>query len=99
MGYSRVYRRSILVMMVKEEVPPRSSLHRPARSPAAERIACPDCGLVQLLPPPGPGELAECGRCARVLAGPATGRVGAPLALAAATLVLMVPAIIAPLMV
>jgi paraquat-inducible protein A len=45
------------------------------------------------------GKVAECGRCGRVLAGPATGRVGAPLALSAAALVLLVPAVTAPLMI
>jgi paraquat-inducible protein A len=65
---------------------------------AAERIACPDCGLVQLLPPPAHGQKAECARCRKVLAGSATGRIGAPLALASAALLLLVPATIAPLM-
>jgi paraquat-inducible protein A len=65
---------------------------------AAERIACPDCGLVQLLPPPAHGQKAECARCAKVLAGSATGRIGAPLALASAALVLLIPATVAPLM-
>jgi paraquat-inducible protein A len=65
----------------------------------AERIACPDCGLVQLLPPPAHGQKAECARCGKVLAGSATGRIGAPLALASAALVLLIPATIAPLMV
>jgi paraquat-inducible protein A len=69
------------------------------RSPAAERIACPDCGLVQLLPPPAHGQKAECARCGKVLAGSATGRIGAPLALAIAALVLLFPATLAPLMV
>jgi paraquat-inducible protein A len=65
---------------------------------SAERIACPDCGLVQLLPPPARGQKSECARCRKVLAGSATGRIGAPLALAAAALLLLVPATIAPLM-
>jgi paraquat-inducible protein A len=63
-----------------------------------ERIACPDCGLVQILPPTAPGNVAECGRCGRVLAGAATGRIGAPLALASASLLLLVPAAVAPLL-
>jgi paraquat-inducible protein A len=65
---------------------------------AAERIACPDCGLVQLLPPPARAQKSECARCRKVLAGSATGRIGAPLALATAALLLLVPATIAPLM-
>jgi paraquat-inducible protein A len=76
-----------------------SSLSPSTRSPAAERIACPDCGLVQLLPPPAHGQKAECARCGKVLAGSATGRIGAPLALAIAALVLLFPATMAPLMV
>jgi paraquat-inducible protein A len=54
---------------------------------------------VQLLPPPARGQKAECARCGKVLAGSATGRIGAPLALAAAALVLLVPATISPLMI
>jgi len=65
---------------------------------ARGRMACPDCGLVQLLPPSKARQVAECGRCRCVLAGPATGRIAAPLALAVAALLLMVPACIAPLM-
>jgi paraquat-inducible protein A len=53
---------------------------------------------VQLLPPPAHGQKAECARCRKVLAGSATGRIGAPLALASAALFLLVPATIAPLM-
>jgi paraquat-inducible protein A len=53
---------------------------------------------VQLLPPPAHGQKAECARCRKVLAGSATGRIGAPLALAGAALFLLVPATIAPLM-
>jgi paraquat-inducible protein A len=54
---------------------------------------------VQLLPPPAHGQKAECARCGKVIAGAVTGRIGAPLALAAAALVLMIPATVAPLMV
>jgi paraquat-inducible protein A len=53
---------------------------------------------VQLLPPPASGQKSECARCGKVLAGSATGRIGAPLALAGAALFLLVPATIAPLM-
>lgn len=54
---------------------------------------------MQLLPTPAPGQKAECARCAKVLAGSVTGRIGAPLALAIAALILLVPATVAPLMV
>jgi paraquat-inducible protein A len=51
------------------------------------------------LPPPGRGQIAECARCGRTLAGPTTGRISAPLALCLAALLLLVPAAIEPLMV
>ncbi len=63
----------------------------------AERVACPDCGLIQRLAPPGPRQKAECARCGRMLAGRATGQIGAPLALSAGALVLLIPATVSPL--
>lgn len=42
--------------------------------------------------------MAECRRCARMLAGPAAGRVEAPLALALAALLLLIPATVEPLL-
>ncbi len=42
--------------------------------------------------------MTECSRCGGVLAGPATGRVDAPLALSLAALLLLLPACAAPLM-
>jgi paraquat-inducible protein A len=62
------------------------------------RVACPDCGLVQRLPLVGRRHIAECRRCNRLLAGPATGRVDAPLALTLAALLLLVPATVEPLL-
>ena len=62
------------------------------------RVACPDCGLVQRLPVVRRRHTAECRRCARLLAGPAAGRVDAPLALALAALLLLIPATIEPLL-
>ncbi|MHB8811949.1 MAG: paraquat-inducible protein A [Steroidobacteraceae bacterium] len=62
------------------------------------RVACPDCGLVQRLPVVGRRRIAECRRCARLLAGPATGRIEAPLALALAALLLLIPATVEPLL-
>ena len=62
------------------------------------RVACPDCGLVQRLPMLRRRQIAECRRCCRVLAGPATGRVDAPLALTLAALLLLIPATIEPLL-
>lgn len=85
-------------MMAKDDDTGTSALKGPMAPFPAERIACPDCGLVQLLPSPQRGQVAECDRCTGVLAGPATGRVGAPLALAVAALLLLLPATVAPLM-
>ena len=62
------------------------------------RVACPDCGLVQRLPAPRRRHIAECRRCARQLAGTALGRIDAPLALALAALLLLIPATIEPLL-
>ncbi|HEX5459334.1 MAG TPA: paraquat-inducible protein A [Steroidobacteraceae bacterium] len=62
------------------------------------RVACPDCGLVQRLPLLRRGHMAECRRCERVLAGAATGRVDAPLALALTALFLLIPATVEPLL-
>lgn len=53
---------------------------------------------MQVLPPLRGRQTAACRRCDGTLAGPATGRVDAPLALAGAALVLLVPALIWPLM-
>jgi paraquat-inducible protein A len=71
---------------------------RMATAEREARVACPDCGLVQRLPAVRRGHIAECRRCARLLAGPAVGRVDAPLALALAALLLLVPATLAPLL-
>ncbi len=62
------------------------------------RVACPDCGLLQRLPTLTGWNSAECGRCARLLAGPAVGRVDAPLALALSALLLLIPATVEPLL-
>ena len=63
-----------------------------------ERVACPDCGLMQVLPVIRGSQIAVCRRCDSTLVGPATGRVDAPLALAAAALVLLLAAMVWPLM-
>lgn len=69
----------------------------PAHS-GPEKVACPDCGLTQVMPPARSPCVTECSRCGRVLAGPATGRVDAPLALSIAALLLLLPAMMVPLM-
>ncbi|MGH8209385.1 MAG: paraquat-inducible protein A [Steroidobacteraceae bacterium] len=67
-----------------------------SRAPG-ERVACPDCGLMQVLPILGRRQTAVCRQCDSTLAGPATGRVDAPLALIGAALLLLLPAIVWPL--
>ena len=51
-----------------------------------------------MLPVLGRGQTAMCRRCDSTLAGPATGRVDAPLALAGAALMLLLAALVWPLM-
>ena len=53
---------------------------------------------MQIVPPAARPCVTECSRCGCVLAGPATGRVDAPLALSIAALLLLLPALAAPLM-
>lgn len=53
---------------------------------------------MQMLPILSGRQMAVCKRCDSTLAGPATGRVDAPLALAGAALLLLIPALAWPLM-
>ncbi len=53
---------------------------------------------MQRLPAVRRRHIAECRRCGRLLAGPAAGRVDAPLALALAALLLLIPATVEPLL-
>jgi paraquat-inducible protein A len=53
---------------------------------------------MQMLPIHAGRQMAVCRRCDSTLAGPATGRVDAPLALAGAALLLLIPALAWPLM-
>jgi paraquat-inducible protein A len=53
---------------------------------------------MQMLPVLAGRQMAVCGRCDSTLAGPATGRVDAPLALAGAALALLIPSLVWPLM-
>jgi paraquat-inducible protein A len=64
-----------------------------------ELIACPDCGLRQLLVPVPRGCRAECRRCGKLLARPDPLRRTAALALLSTALLLWLPACIAPLMI
>jgi len=63
-----------------------------------ELIACPDCGLRQLLGPVPRGSRAECRRCGKLIARPDPMRCGAALALLATALLLWLPVCVAPLM-
>jgi paraquat-inducible protein A len=81
-----------------QEVSRREPLNRPPPSIGPERVACPDCGLIQVMPPSRRLCVTACTRCGRILAGAATGRVDAPLALSIAALLLLLPALAAPLM-
>jgi paraquat-inducible protein A len=64
----------------------------------AERVACPDCGLVQWLPPIAPGQVAQCVQCSKMLTRRSRGGIDVPLTLAATALTLLIPANLAPLM-
>src|SRR5262245_44846343 len=70
----------------------------PRAAGSAEHTACPDCGLLQRLPSLSRPAVVECTRCGHVLASRTTGRVELPLALALCALLLLVPAVAAPLM-
>jgi paraquat-inducible protein A len=63
-----------------------------------EHAAGPECGLLQLLPRLYRHAVIECARWGHVLASRTTGRVDLPLALSLCALLLLVPAIAAPLM-
>jgi paraquat-inducible protein A len=64
----------------------------------AERVACPDCGLVQWLPPIAPGQVAQCVQCSKMLTRRSRGGIDVPLTLAVTALTLLIPANLAPLM-
>jgi paraquat-inducible protein A len=76
---------------------PTSAVPHGRRPFPTEVLACPDCGLEQLLPEFDHAQVALCARCERMLAGPATGRIGPPLAFALAAFALLLPAATAPL--
>jgi paraquat-inducible protein A len=67
--------------------------------PAGARLlACPDCDLLQRLPPLAPGARARCVRCGRLLATRWADSIERPLALSIAALVLLVLANVSPMM-
>jgi len=63
-----------------------------------ESVACPDCDLLQRIPPLAPGARAACVRCRRVLARHPTGSRDAPLALTVAAAIALIVANVLPLM-
>ncbi|MGA8707505.1 MAG: PqiA/YebS family transporter subunit [Steroidobacteraceae bacterium] len=66
--------------------------------PEKDTIACPDCGLVQRLPPSRPKTVIECARCEHRLTRATRVGIEAPLAFSAAGLTLLLPAALMPLM-
>ncbi len=75
-----------------------AALHPLFKRNRSERVACPDCGLVQALPAIATGEVASCAQCDKVLARGNRGGIDVPLALALAALLLFIPANLEPLM-
>ncbi len=65
---------------------------------ASQAVACPDCDLLQSLPPVPPGAKATCGRCGRVLARQPAVPKDLPLALTVAAAIIFVIANTVPLM-
>src|SRR5271167_1700588 len=64
----------------------------------SESVACPDCDLLQHIPPLGPGRKAACLRCGRTLARQPTGSRDLPLALTVAAAIALIIAFTLPLM-
>lgn len=71
----------------------------PAQPVAAmETVACPDCDLLQQIPPLKPGDRARCPRCRHVLASAPRDPLDLPLALTLAAAIFLVIANSIPLM-
>ncbi len=67
-------------------------------SPAGSIVACPDCDLLQRLPPLPPRAFTRCPRCGRALAAPKPESIDRTLALAAAAAIAFLFANVEPLM-
>ncbi|MGO9934388.1 MAG: paraquat-inducible protein A [Steroidobacteraceae bacterium] len=61
-------------------------------------VACPDCDLLQQIPPLGPGRKAACARCGRTLLRQPRGPRDLPLALTIAAAIALIVAFTLPLM-
>jgi paraquat-inducible protein A len=66
--------------------------------PLSSPVACPDCDLLQRIPPVPPGDKACCTRCGCVLARKPVGPPDLPLALAITAAIVFVIANVSPLM-
>ena len=63
-----------------------------------ETVACPDCDLLQHIPPLPPGGKARCARCSEVLVHQRADPLDRPLALTVAAAIAFIIANTAPLM-
>ncbi len=63
-----------------------------------QAVACPDCDLLQRMPPLPPGGKAACARCGRALARKSAGPRDLPLALTLAAVIVFIVANTSPLM-
>jgi paraquat-inducible protein A len=64
----------------------------------SESVACPDCDLLQTIPPLAPGRKAVCARCKCILAKRPSGSQDLPLALTISTAIALIIANTLPLM-
>jgi paraquat-inducible protein A len=64
----------------------------------SESVACPDCDLLQHIPPLGPGRKADCLRCGRTLVKQPTASLDLPLALTITAAIALIIAMTLPLM-
>ena|SRR5579863_667321 len=71
---------------------------QPASDVAPSLTACPECDLLQKLPPLAPGARVRCARCRRILASRPPGHSDLPLALTCTALVVYLVANLLPLM-
>ncbi len=63
-----------------------------------ETVACPDCDLLQQIPPLKPGDRARCSRCRHVLATAPRSSLDLPLALTFTAAIFLIVANVIPLM-